>query len=165
MLAKALANEAGVPFYYISAASLDAPIVGTGARTLRNLFSSIQLPAIVFIDEIDSMGNRSNDTFNTRHHHQSLNQLLTLVDGFKSNSGLLLIGATNLLSGLDPALTRSGRFDRAIHVALPTFEERKMMWTYYLNKVRHQAGKVNFEVLARVSVGLSGGNSKIIQKI
>jgi len=160
MLAKAIAGEAGVPFIYMSGSSFDEMFVGVGARRVRNLFADAkkQAPCIIFIDEIDSVGfSRKKNARIGNSKDDTLNQLLTELDGFKENEGIVLIGATNFAENLDEALTRPGRFDKLINVPLPDSKGRKDLFDYYLAKVvRHN--DVNSEVLAKSTPGLSGAD-------
>jgi len=160
MLAKAIAGEAGVPFIYMSGSSFDEMFVGVGARRVRNLFADAKkkAPCIIFIDEIDSVGfSRKKNVRIGNSKDDTLNQLLTELDGFKENEGIVLIGATNFAENLDEALTRPGRFDKLINVPLPDSKGRKDLFDYYLTKVV-KANEVNSEVLAKSTPGLSGAD-------
>lgn len=156
MLAKAVANESNCSFYYASGAEFDQIFVGYGAKKVRELFAKAKMnqPAIIFIDEIDSVGNkRSNSSSDT------INQLLTEMDGFKKNERIVVIGATNLPDVIDPALKRPGRFDKTIDIPLPDVKGRTKLFEYYLSKVRHD-NKTSAEYLAKKTSGFSGAMIK-----
>lgn len=133
MLAKAIASEAGVPFFYQSGSSFSQIFVGSGAKRVQELFSQAKeaQSAIIFIDEIDSVGKERGNGRNDERE-STLNQLLTEMDGFASSSNLIIFGATNHASVLDPALLRSGRFDRKIYIDLPSPKEREEIFALYL---------------------------------
>jgi ATP-dependent metalloprotease FtsH len=154
LLAKALANKAGVPFYYKSAATFVEMYVGVGARRVSDLFSAANknAPAIVFIDEIDAIGRKRSGERN-EEREATLNQLLTEMDGFESSSGILAIAATNKPDVLDEALLRANRFDRKVFVDLPDLAGRAELFKLYLRGKKHSA---NLSSLARTSVGFSG---------
>lgn len=158
LLAKAVAGEANVPFYACSGSEFEEMYVGVGARRIRDLFSAAKKksPAIIFIDEIDAVGGRRQER-ETTATRMSLNQLLTEMDGFNENSGIIVIGATNTPKMLDPALTRPGRFDRHVNVSLPDMLGRKAIIELYAQKVP-MATDVNLEVLARGTPGCSGAD-------
>ncbi|WP_038814030.1 AAA family ATPase, partial [Campylobacter jejuni] len=125
LIAKAVAGEAGVPFFYQSGSSFVEIYVGMGAKRVRELFSKAKMmaPSIVFIDEIDAVGKARGEMSNVERD-STLNQLLTQMDGFEDNSGVIVIAATNKIELMDPALLRSGRFDRRIFLSLPDFKDR-----------------------------------------
>ena len=125
LLARAVAGEAGVPFFYTSGSSFDEMFVGVGPRRVRELFEEAakSAPAIIFIDEIDAVGGKRNQIGLTRQR-ESLNTLLTEMDGFAQKEGIVVLAATNLPDSLDSALTRPGRFDRQIAVPPPTMRGR-----------------------------------------
>ncbi|KAL0941109.1 ATP-dependent metallopeptidase [Colletotrichum truncatum] len=156
LLARAVAGEAGVPFFYMSGSEFDEVYVGVGAKRVRDLFASAKSksPAIIFIDELDAIGGRRN-TRDAAYHKQTLNQLLTELDGFEQNSGVVIIAATNFPELLDKALTRPGRFDRHVTVALPDVRGRIAILKYHAKKIKADAG-VNFEAIAASTGGLSG---------
>lgn len=133
MLAKAMASEAGVPFFYQSGSSFSQIFVGSGAKRVQELFSQAKeaQSAIIFIDEIDSVGKERGNGRNDERE-STLNQLLTEMDGFNDSSNLIIFGATNHASVLDPALLRSGRFDRKIYIDLPSPKEREEIFALYL---------------------------------
>lgn len=156
MIAKAIANEAKVPFFYQSGSSFAQIYVGVGAKRVRELFYQAKLnaPSIVFIDEIDAVGKSRGGNRNDERE-ATLNQLLTEMDGFLDNSGVIVLGATNRVEILDPALLRSGRFDRRVHIDLPDVSERKKIIELYL---RNKKCNVNVDEIARQSVGFSGAS-------
>lgn len=154
MLAKALANESGVPFFYQSGSSFAQIFVGSGAKKVQELFAQAKAckNAIIFIDEIDSVGKVRGDGRNDERE-ATLNQLLTEMDGFNDSSNLIIFGATNNADVLDPALLRSGRFDRKIYVDLPTLQERIDIFKLYLAKKEYE---LSLEELAKECAGFSG---------
>ncbi|ARJ56550.1 AAA family ATPase [Campylobacter cuniculorum] len=154
LIAKAVAGEAGVPFFYQSGSSFVEIYVGMGAKRVRELFSKAKMmaPSIVFIDEIDAVGKARGELSNVERD-STLNQLLTQMDGFEDNSGVIVIAATNKIELIDSALLRSGRFDRRIFLSLPDFKDRfKILEIYMKNKKNN----VNLSKIAKVSVGFSG---------
>ncbi|MCR2064259.1 ATP-dependent metallopeptidase FtsH/Yme1/Tma family protein [Campylobacter helveticus] len=154
LIAKAVAGEAGVPFFYQSGSSFVEIYVGMGAKRVRELFSRAKMmaPSIIFIDEIDAVGKARNELSNGERD-STLNQLLTQMDGFEDNSGVIVIAATNKIELMDEALLRSGRFDRRIFLSLPDFKDRfKILEIYMKNK----KNKVDLEQIAKLSVGFSG---------
>ncbi|HHO42292.1 MAG TPA: AAA family ATPase [Epsilonproteobacteria bacterium] len=153
MIAKAVAGEAGVPFFYQSGASFVHIYVGMGAKRVSQLFSKAKqnAPSIIFIDEIDAVGKSRGDGRNDERE-ATLNQLLTQMDGFEENSGVMVIGATNKIDVLDEALLRAGRFDRRIHLSLPDFVEREKTLELYLANKKHA---VNTSQVAHMSVGFN----------
>ena len=159
MLAKAVAGEADVPFFSISGSEFVEMFVGMGASKVRDLFSQAKekAPCIVFIDEIDAIGQkRSGGTYcGNDEREQTLNQLLTEMDGFEGNSGVMILAATNRPESLDPALTRPGRFDRRVPVELPDLKGREAILKVHAKKVK-LAEDVNFETIARMASGASG---------
>jgi len=156
MIAKAVAAEAGVPFYYQSAASFVQIYVGMGAKRVHELFTAAKnnSPAIIFIDEIDAVG-KERDGNRSDEREATLNQLLTEMDGFEDSSGVIVIAATNKIDVLDAALLRAGRFDRRVFVELPTPREREAIINTYLSKVPHS---VNVKDIVRMSVGFNGAS-------
>ncbi|MDY3781044.1 MAG: ATP-dependent zinc metalloprotease FtsH [Candidatus Faecousia sp.] len=159
MLAKAVAGEADVPFFSISGSEFVEMFVGMGASKVRDLFKQAKekAPCIVFIDEIDAIGQkRSGGAYGGNdEREQTLNQLLTEMDGFEGNSGVMILAATNRPESLDPALTRPGRFDRRVPVELPDLKGREAILKVHAKKVR-LADDVNFETIARMASGASG---------
>ncbi|MDR1975808.1 MAG: ATP-dependent metallopeptidase FtsH/Yme1/Tma family protein [Campylobacteraceae bacterium] len=154
MIAKAVAGEANVPFFYQSGASFVQIYVGMGAKRVRELFSVAKknAPSIVFIDEIDAAG-KARGGLRNDEREATLNQLLSEMDGFEDNSGVIVIAATNRLEMIDEALLRSGRFDRRIFVSLPDLHDREKIITAYLEDKKHT---VSVNEIAKMSVGFSG---------
>ena len=159
MLAKAVAGEADVPFFSISGSEFVEMFVGMGASKVRDLFRQAKekAPCIVFIDEIDAIGQkRSGGTYGGNdEREQTLNQLLTEMDGFEGNSGVIILAATNRPESLDPALTRPGRFDRRVPVELPDLNGREAILKVHAKKVK-LTDDVNFKTIARMASGASG---------
>lgn len=159
LLAKAVAGESNVPFFSISGSEFVEMFVGMGASKVRDLFQQAKAksPCIVFIDEIDAIGGkRSAGSFGGNdEREQTLNQLLTEMDGFEGNSGVIILAATNRPESLDPALLRPGRFDRRIPVELPDLKGREEILKVHAKKVR-LADNVNFHTIARMASGASG---------
>ena len=159
MLAKAVAGEANVPFFSISGSEFVEMFVGMGASKVRDLFKQAKekAPCIVFIDEIDAIGQKRNSgsVGGNDEREQTLNQLLTEMDGFEENSGVIILAATNRPESLDPALTRPGRFDRRVPVELPDLQGRTEILKVHAKKVKI-AGDVDFEKVARMASGASG---------
>lgn len=156
LLARAVAGEAGVPFFFMSGSEFDEVYVGVGAKRVRELFAAAKgkSPAIVFIDELDAVGGKRN-TRDASYHRQTLNQLLTELDGFEQNSGVIILAATNFPELLDKALTRPGRFDRNVVVSLPDVRGRVEILRHHMKKII--AGKdVSLETLAQGTPGFSG---------
>lgn len=158
MLAKAVAGEANVPFFSISGSEFVEMFVGMGAAKVRDLFKQAKekAPCIVFIDEIDAIGKkRDGQLGGNDEREQTLNQLLTEMDGFEENSGVIILAATNRPEALDPALTRPGRFDRRVPVELPDLAGREAILKVHANKIK-VAGDVDFSKIARMASGASG---------
>jgi cell division protease FtsH len=159
MLAKAVAGEANVPFFSISGSEFVEMFVGMGAAKVRDLFKQAKekAPCIVFIDEIDAIGQKRNTagTGGNDEREQTLNQLLTEMDGFEGNNGVIILAATNRPESLDPALTRPGRFDRRVPVELPDLEGREAILRSHAKKIKI-ADNVNFKQVARMASGASG---------
>ena len=158
MLAKAVAGEAGVPFFSISGSEFVEMFVGMGASKVRDLFKQAKekAPCIVFIDEIDAIGKkRDGQIGGNDEREQTLNQLLTEMDGFEGNNGVIILAATNRPESLDPALTRPGRFDRRIPVELPDLKGREAILQVHAKKVKLDAD-VNLHTIARMASGASG---------
>ena len=159
LLAKAVAGESNVPFFSISGSEFVEMFVGMGASKVRDLFQQAKAksPCIVFIDEIDAIGGkRSAGSFGGNdEREQTLNHLLTEMDGFEGNSGVIILAATNRPESLDPALLRPGRFDRRIPVELPDLKGREEILKVHAKKVR-LADNVNFHTIARMASGASG---------
>ncbi|MDZ4184015.1 MAG: ATP-dependent zinc metalloprotease FtsH [Desulfuromonadales bacterium] len=161
LLARAIAGEAGVPFYSISGSDFVEMFVGVGASRVRDLFvqGKKNAPCIIFIDEIDAVGRHRGAGLGGGHdeREQTLNQLLVEMDGFESNEGVILIAATNRPDVLDPALLRPGRFDRQVVVPRPDVKGRRMILDVHARKVP-VADDVNLEVLAKGTPGFSGAD-------
>ena len=159
MLAKAVAGESNVPFFSISGSEFVEMFVGMGASKVRDLFSQAKekAPCIVFIDEIDAIGQkRSGGAMGGNdEREQTLNQLLTELDGFESNNGVIILAATNRPESLDPALTRPGRFDRRVPVELPDLAGREAILKVHARKIK-PAEDVDFHTIARMASGASG---------
>ena len=159
LLAKAIAGEAGVPFYSISGSDFVEMFVGVGASRVRDMFARAKAtaPCIIFIDEIDAVGRQRGAGFGGGHdeREQTLNQLLVEMDGFEENSGILVIAATNRPDVLDPALLRAGRFDRQITIPLPDRKGREAILKVHARN-KKIAAEVNFENIARRTPGFSG---------
>jgi len=156
MIAKAVAHEAGVPFYYQSGASFVQIYVGMGAKRVHELFLAAKknAPSIIFIDEIDAVGKKRDGQRNDERE-ATLNQLLTEMDGFEGSSGIIVVAATNKIEVLDSALLRAGRFDRRVFVERPTKRERESILTKYLDKVPHQ---LDVKAVANMTVGFNGAS-------
>ena len=159
MLAKAVAGEANVPFFSISGSEFVEMFVGMGASKVRDLFSQAKekAPCIVFIDEIDAIGKKRDGSAlgGNDEREQTLNQLLTEMDGFDSNNGVMILAATNRPESLDPALTRPGRFDRRVPVELPDLEGREAILKVHAKKNKTD-GNIDYLQIARMASGASG---------
>ncbi len=158
MLAKAVAGEANVPFFSMSGSEFVEMFVGMGASKVRDLFSQAKekAPCIVFIDEIDAIGKkRDGQMGGNDEREQTLNQLLTEMDGFGGNNGVIILAATNRPESLDPALTRPGRFDRRVPVELPDLAGREAILKVHAKKIK-TADNVDFHTIARMASGTSG---------
>ncbi|KAH7343639.1 ATP-dependent peptidase [Rhizoctonia solani] len=158
LLAKAVAGEAGVPFLYASGSEFDEMYVGVGAKRVRELFETArkQQPSIVFIDELDAVGGRRNGR-EGQWSRQTLNQLLTELDGFSATDGVIVIAATNYPESLDNALVRPGRFDKKVVVPLPDIVGRTQILAHHMKGVKTDP-EVNLQVLARGTPGFSGAD-------
>ena len=159
MLAKAVAGESNVPFFSISGSEFVEMFVGMGASKVRDLFAQAKekAPCIVFIDEIDAIGQKRSggNMGGNDEREQTLNQLLTEMDGFEGNNGVIILAATNRPESLDPALTRPGRFDRRVPVELPDLAGREAILKVHAKKIK-TADDVNFHTIARMASGASG---------
>ena len=159
MLAKAVAGESNVPFFSISGSEFVEMFVGMGASKVRDLFKQAKekAPCIVFIDEIDAIGQKRSggNMGGNDEREQTLNQLLTEMDGFEGNTGVIILAATNRPESLDPALTRPGRFDRRVPVELPDLAGREAILKVHAKKIK-TAEDVNFHTIARMAAGASG---------
>lgn len=168
MLARVLAGESNTPFFYISAADVEGSYVAQGAGRVGTIFKQVKAAAkkhgkaILFLDELDAIGmNRENRT--VTETNQTLNKLLTEMDGFTESENVLVIGATNLVKSLDPALVRSGRFDRIIKIPSPSVKDRKLILELYVSKRKEKFEEVIFEIdyletLAKQTSGFSGAD-------
>ncbi|MBQ3661390.1 MAG: ATP-dependent zinc metalloprotease FtsH [Firmicutes bacterium] len=159
MLAKAVAGEANVPFFSMSGSEFVEMFVGMGASKVRDLFKQAKekAPCIVFIDEIDAIGQKRNsgNIGGNDEREQTLNQLLTEMDGFEGNTGVIILAATNRPESLDPALTRPGRFDRRVPVELPDLKGREAILKVHAKKVKTESG-IDYGKVARMASGASG---------
>jgi len=158
MLARAIAGEAGVPFFYAAGSEFEEMFVGVGARRIRDLFNAAkkQSPCIIFIDEIDAVGGRRSPK-DQQYMKMTLNQLLVEMDGFKQNQGVIVVGATNFPESLDKALTRPGRFDRHVVVPNPDVEGRRQILESHFKNIP-KAADVDLSIIARGSPGFSGAD-------
>lgn len=158
LLARAVAGEAGVPFFFMSGSEFDEIYVGVGAKRVRELFNAAKAksPSIVFIDELDAIGGKRNSRDAT-YVRQTLNQLLTEMDGFAQNSGVIILAATNFPESLDKALTRPGRFDRHVVVSLPDVRGRISILKHHAKKIK-MGTDVNLEAIAARTSGMSGAD-------
>ena len=159
LLAKAVAGEAGVPFFYASGSEFEEVFVGLGARRVRQLFEKAKAhaPCIIFLDEIDAVGQKRTMSVNGSNNRQTINQLLSELDGFEGDSGIIVVAATNFPESLDAALTRPGRFDRHVQVALPDLPARTEILQLYLDRCP-TAANVDANVIARGTPGASGAD-------
>ncbi|MDY4410612.1 MAG: ATP-dependent zinc metalloprotease FtsH [Prevotella sp.] len=158
LIARAVAGEAGVPFFSISGSEFVQMFVGMGAAKVRDLFQQAQkkAPCIIFIDEIDAIGKSRDQAMGNDEREQTLNQLLTEMDGFDAAKGLVILAATNRPESLDKALLRPGRFDRRIIMELPDLEGRKAILKVHLKDVRH--GDIDLDAVGRATAGSSGAD-------
>ena len=160
LLARAIAGEANVPFFAASGSDFSGIIVGLGVAKIKEMFEMAKrnAPCILFIDEIDAIGQkRSTQIHNDQDREQTLNQLLIEMDGFANNTGIIVLGATNRVDMLDPALLRPGRFDRQVYIELPDLTGRKQILDLYANRVK-LAPDVDLMDVARGTTGLSGAD-------
>ncbi|KAJ7322224.1 hypothetical protein JRQ81_018511 [Phrynocephalus forsythii] len=157
LLARAVAGEADVPFYYASGSEFDEMFVGVGASRIRNLFreAKANAPCVIFIDELDSVGGKRVESPMHPYSRQTINQLLAEMDGFKTNEGVIIIGATNFPEALDNALIRPGRFDMQVTVPRPDVRGRTEILKWYLDKIKYDES-IDPEIIARGTVGFSG---------
>ncbi len=158
LLAKAVAGESNVPFFSMSGSEFVEMFVGMGASKVRDLFKQAKekAPCIVFIDEIDAIGKKRDGQFSGNdEREQTLNQLLTEMDGFEGNNGVIILAATNRPESLDPALTRPGRFDRRVPVELPDLKGREEILKVHAKKVK-TVGNIDYQKVARMASGASG---------
>jgi len=156
LLARAVAGESGVPYFYMSGSEFDEVYVGVGAKRVRDLFAAARAksPAIIFIDELDAIGSKRHER-DAAYAKQTLNQLLTELDGFDQNSGVIIIGATNFPQSLDKALTRPGRFDRNVVVPMPDVRGRIAILKHHLRNIRLDPD-ADPAIIARGCPGFSG---------
>lgn len=163
-LAKAIASETQSSFYSMSGSEFIEMYVGVGASRVRNLFNKARTnaPSIIFIDEIDAIGGKRSGGSGGSHreHDQTLNQLLTEMDGFKDNSQIIVMAATNRKDMLDPALLRPGRFDRHIHISLPDRYSREQILQLYLGEKKRKEKTINTTMIAELTDGFSGADLK-----
>ncbi|XP_055738580.1 ATP-dependent zinc metalloprotease YME1L1-like isoform X2 [Salvelinus fontinalis] len=159
LLARAVAGEANVPFYYASGSEFDEMFVGVGASRIRNLFKEAKAnaPCVIFIDELDSVGGKRIESPMHPYSRQTINQLLAEMDGFKPNEGVIIIGATNFPEALDNALIRPGRFDMQVTVPKPDVKGRTEILNWYLRKIKVDPD-VEAGIIARGTVGFTGAD-------
>jgi cell division protease FtsH len=157
LLARAVAGEAGVPFVALAGGDFSDMFLGVGVRRVKKLFELArkQAPCVIFIDEIDGLGKRTGgSSAGETENNRIINTLLVELDGFSATSGIVVLGATNNVNNLDPALVRPGRFDRTCHIGLPDVEDREALFGLYAAKLRTD-GNTDFRQLARLASGLS----------
>ena len=156
LIARAVAGEAKVPFFAISGSEFVQMFVGMGAAKVRDLFkpANEKAPCIIFLDEIDAIGKRRDAAMGNDEREQTLNQLLTEMDGFDGRKGVVILAATNRPESLDKALLRPGRFDRRVQMELPDLEGRKAILAVHLKKVKHE--DIDMDIVARATAGSSG---------
>ncbi|XP_040565111.1 ATP-dependent zinc metalloprotease YME1L [Lepeophtheirus salmonis] len=159
LLARAVAGEATVPFFHSSGSEFDEVLVGQGAKRVRELFAAAKAkaPCVIFIDEIDSVGSTRTSSAYHPYANQTVNQLLSEMDGFLPNDGVIVLGATNRSTDLDKALLRPGRFDSQVTVEKPDMKGRKEILELYLGKIKHDF-TVDVDILARRTMGFSGAD-------
>ncbi|XP_015110977.1 ATP-dependent zinc metalloprotease YME1L1 isoform X2 [Diachasma alloeum] len=158
LLARAVAGEAKVPFFHAAGSEFDEILVGQGARRVRDLFKAAKdrAPCVVFIDEIDAVGGKRTSSVIHPYANQTINQLLSEMDGFHPNEGVIVLGATNRKNDLDKALLRPGRFDVEVYVHKPDIKGRREILELYLSKIL--AKSIDIEILARATTGLTGAD-------
>jgi len=159
LMARAIAGEAGVPFFYCSGSAFEEVFVGVGSKRIRQLFDDARknAPCIIFIDEIDSLGSKRSKYSLSSTRDNTLNQLLTEIDGFQQTKGIMVIAATNFPEVLDKALTRPGRFDKQITISLPDIKGRKAIIDLYLSRTK-PSSDVDSGVIARGTPGFTGAD-------
>ncbi|XP_051176715.1 ATP-dependent zinc metalloprotease YME1L isoform X2 [Leptopilina boulardi] len=158
LIARAVAGEAGVPFFHVAGSEFDEILVGQGAKRVRELFKAAKerAPCVIFIDEIDSVGSHRTTSALHPYANQTINQLLSEMDGFHQNEGVIVLGATNRPTQLDPALLRPGRFDVQIHIDKPNFQGRNEILRLYLSKIIHS--DVDLNKLVKSTIGFTGAD-------
>ncbi|KAL1140406.1 hypothetical protein AAG570_000338 [Ranatra chinensis] len=158
LLARAVAGEAGVPFFHVAGPEFDEILVGQGARRVRDLFKAAKdrAPCVIFIDEIDSVGAKRTNSVLHPYANQTINQLLSEMDGFHQNEGVIVLGATNRRDDLDKALLRPGRFDVEVNVPTPDLVGRKEILSLYLSRVLTKG--IDVDILARGTTGFTGAD-------
>lgn len=159
LLARAVAGQAGVPYFHAAGSEFDEVLVGQGARRIRDLFNAAKAkaPCVVFIDEIDSVGSKRTSSSLHPYANQTINQLLSEMDGFRSNEGIIILGATNRPKDLDQALLRPGRFDTRVNVVSPDIKGRKEILELYFKKVKVST-TIDMDKIAKRTVGFSGAD-------
>ena len=159
LLARAVAGQANVPFFHAAGPEFDEVLVGQGARRVRELFraAKARAPCVIFIDEIDSVGSTRTSSSLHPYANQTINQLLSEMDGFKANEGVIVIGATNRTSDLDKALLRPGRFDTQVTVGLPDVKGRTEIIELYLDKIKAST-EIDVDNIAKRTSGFSGAD-------
>merc|ERR1719295_324051 len=157
LLARAVAGQAGVPFFHSSGSEFDEVLVGQGARRVRDLFKTAKqrAPCVIFIDEIDTVGGKRTTSTLHPYANQTINQLLSEMDGFVSNEGVIVLGATNRSDQLDKALLRPGRFDTSVEVPVPDMAGRLAILGLYLGKIKHDMS-IDVDTLAKLTIGMTG---------
>jgi cell division protease FtsH len=160
LVCKAIAKEAGIPFYSSSGSEFEEMLVGTGASRIRSMFEEArqETQAIIFIDEIDAVGGHRGNGSGSNSKEQTLNQLLVEMDGFEGSGGVIIIGATNRIESLDPALLRPGRFDRIVTLGLPDLDSRMKIINIHLSKIISDVSESNTLFLAKGTPGFSGAD-------
>jgi len=160
LLAKAIAGEANVPFFHASGSEFDEVLVGQGARRVRDLFKNAKAraPCVIFIDEIDTVGGKRTSSSLHPYANQTINQLLSEMDGFASNEGVIVLGATNRVDQLDKALLRPGRFDTKVEVPPPDKKGRKEILHLYLGKIKHDIPSIDVDTLTSLTIGFTGAD-------
>lgn len=166
LLAKALSGESGSHFEHVNSSSIEGMYVGMGASKIRKLFEAArhrEQTTILFFDEFDSIASKRFDDFNGSTR-QSLNQILTEIDGFDQNSKVFILAATNFPESLDPAILRPGRFDKVVRIPTPSFNSRKEIVQYYLGKVNDKA-EVDVDYLSGATIGMTGADIRNLVNI
>jgi len=161
LIARALAGESGCSFFYACGSEFDQIFVGAGSKAIRELFAAARLksPALIFIDEIDSLATSRSTTKQSEGSNSTLNQILTELDGFKQNEKIIIIGATNNEKSIDSAIKRPGRFDKIIRIPLPDVKGREDMINHYIGQIQHDS-KLNVKDLAKKTSNYTGAEIK-----